>query len=183
MRVRTRRLHITGASGSGTTTLGRALADALAIPHHDTDDYYFLPTSPPFQEKRPVEDRLRLMQEVFLDRDSWVLSGSIHDWSGPIEERFDLVVYLWVPGDLRVERLRERETLRFGLDAVSPGGWRHEETEWFLEWASHYDDGTREGRSRPRHEAWLAGLTCPVLRLNGEERTESLVRQALAALG
>jgi adenylate kinase family enzyme len=31
------RIHIVGASGSGATSLGRALADALALPHHDTE--------------------------------------------------------------------------------------------------------------------------------------------------
>ena len=33
------RLHTLGASGSGTTTLGRALAERLQCPHFDTDDY------------------------------------------------------------------------------------------------------------------------------------------------
>jgi adenylate kinase family enzyme len=28
------RIHIMGASGAGVTSLGRALADAIAIPHH-----------------------------------------------------------------------------------------------------------------------------------------------------
>ena len=42
--MRTRRIHIVGASGAGVTTLGRAVADALAIPHHDTDDFFWLPT-------------------------------------------------------------------------------------------------------------------------------------------
>jgi adenylate kinase family enzyme len=37
--IKYRRIHIMGASGAGVTSLGRALADALAIPHHDTDDY------------------------------------------------------------------------------------------------------------------------------------------------
>jgi ABC-type dipeptide/oligopeptide/nickel transport system ATPase subunit len=37
------RIHLMGASGTGVTTLGRALADALAIPHHDTDDYFWQP--------------------------------------------------------------------------------------------------------------------------------------------
>ena len=35
-----------GASGAGVSTLGRALAGALALPHHDTDDYFWLPTIP-----------------------------------------------------------------------------------------------------------------------------------------
>jgi shikimate kinase len=37
--VRQLRIHVTGASGAGVTTLGRALADALALPRHDIDDY------------------------------------------------------------------------------------------------------------------------------------------------
>ena len=50
------------------TSLGRALADALAIAHHDTDDYFWRPTNPPYREMREVADRLRLMREVFLER-------------------------------------------------------------------------------------------------------------------
>jgi len=43
------RIHIMGASSSGATSLGRALAEALAIPHHDTDDYLWQPTTPPYR--------------------------------------------------------------------------------------------------------------------------------------
>ena len=71
---------VTGASGSGTTTLGRALATDWAVPHADVDDYFWLPTSPAYVEKRPAEDRLRLMEEVFLGRDAWVLTGSVMGW-------------------------------------------------------------------------------------------------------
>ena len=39
------RIHILGASGSGTTTLGRALAERLQCRHFDTDDYFWLPTT------------------------------------------------------------------------------------------------------------------------------------------
>ena len=35
--MKTRRILIIGASGAGVTSLGRALADALALSHHDTD--------------------------------------------------------------------------------------------------------------------------------------------------
>ena len=43
-----RRIHILGASGSGTTALGQALAEHLRCPHFDTDDYFWLPTDPPY---------------------------------------------------------------------------------------------------------------------------------------
>ena len=61
--MKSRRIHMTGASGSGVTSLGRALGAALALPHHDTDDYLWAPTTPPYRELRPAADRLRLMRE------------------------------------------------------------------------------------------------------------------------
>jgi len=176
------RIHIMGASGSGVTTLGRALADALAIPHHDTDDYFWRPTALPYRETRPVADRLRLMEEMFLGGPGWVLSGSLEGWGDPIIPLLDLVVFLTVPTDVRLKRLRDREARHFGTDAVSPGGWRHVETEEFIDWASHYDDGTREGRSLPRHEAWLETVTCPVLRADGNRATATLLEEIAGTL-
>jgi adenylate kinase family enzyme len=180
--MKPRRIHVTGASGSGATTLGRALADALALPHHDVDDYFWLPTVPPYRAKRAITDRLRLMGEMFLDRADWVLSGSLDGWGGPVVPLFDLVVFLRVPTDIRLVRLRAREARHFGADAVEPGGWRHAETEEFIDWASHYDDGSREGRNLVRHEAWLATIACLVLRLDGRRPTPDLVREVMAAI-
>lgn len=171
----TSRIHITGASGSGTTTTGRALAQALGVPHHDTDDYYWLPTSPPYVDKRPITDRLRLMQEMFVPRDGWVLSGSLSDWADPLMSSFDLVVFLTVPTPVRLARLREREARRYGVAALQPGGARYVVTTDFIDWASHYDEPDFSSRSRSRHEAWLARLPCPVLRLDGEQPTATLV--------
>jgi len=177
------RIHIVGASGSGVTTLGRALADTLAIPHHDTDDYFWQPTVPPYQEKRERADRLRLMQEVFLPRADWILSGSLEGWGDDIIPCFDLVIFVSTPSEIRLQRLRAREATHFGSDAVAPGGWRHRDTEDFIEWASHYEDGDREGRSLAKHEAWLAALPCPFLRLDGSRPSAELVGACLAALG
>ena len=95
--MKTCRVHITGASGAGVTSLGRALADALSISHHDTDDYFWRPTNPPYLEIREVADRVRLMKEMFLDRSDWVLSGSLDGWGDPIIPSLDSVVFLYVP--------------------------------------------------------------------------------------
>src|ERR1700733_11975500 len=103
--MKTCRVHIMGASGAGVTSLGRALADALAVPHHDTDDYFWRPTTPPYREQREIAERLRLMREIFLPRADWVLSGSLEGWGDPIVAHFDLVVFLTTPKGLRVQRL------------------------------------------------------------------------------
>ena len=106
--MQTRRIHIVGASGAGVTTLGRAVADALAIPHHDTDGFYWLPTDPPYSQTRDIADRLRLMHEMFIARPDWVLSGSLDEWGGPVLALFDLVAFLYVPTEIRLHRLRDR---------------------------------------------------------------------------
>jgi adenylate kinase family enzyme len=176
------RIHIMGASGAGVTSLGRALAGALAIPHHDTDDYFWQPTTPPYQKMRERADRLRLMHEVFLPRAEWVLTGSLAGWGDTIIPAFDLVVFLATPREIRLQRLRRREATRYGADAVAPGGWRHNETEEFIEWASHYEDGDRASRSLAKHQAWLAALPCPVLRLDGSRPLPMLVAEVALAI-
>src|ERR1700721_3589303 len=123
--MNTRRIHVIGASGSGVTTLGRALADALALPPHDTADYFWRPTVPPYRELRPVPDRVRLMREVFLPRADWVLSGGLGPWGDALIPLLDLVVFLRVPTEVRLARLHDREARHFGAGAGAPGGWRH----------------------------------------------------------
>ena len=171
-----------GASGAGVTSLGRALADALAIPHHDTDDYFWMPTAPPYREMREVPERLRLMRKMFLDGPYWVLSGSLDGWGDPIIPYIDLVAFMYVPTEVRLARLRAREMRRYGSDAVAAGGAMHRDVEEFIEWASHYDDGSRDGRNLARHQAWLAKLRCPVLRLDGTRLMQELVNEICRAV-
>jgi adenylate kinase family enzyme len=174
--MKTARIHITGASGAGVTTLGRQLAIRLACPHHDTDDYYWLPTTPPFREKRGAADRLRLIDEMFAGRPTWILSGSLDGWGDPLIPMFDLVVFLYTTAEIRLERLMTREELRYRPDRPSAA------SDEFLEWASHYDDGSRPGRSLARHEAWLSRLPCQVLRLDGALPTAVLVEEIVRKL-
>jgi adenylate kinase family enzyme len=69
------RIHILGASGSGTTTLGRALAERLQCPHFDTDDYFWLPTDPPFTHQRERTQRQRLLMDDLTAHDSGLYQG------------------------------------------------------------------------------------------------------------
>ncbi|WP_112324133.1 AAA family ATPase [Oceanibium sediminis] len=177
-----RRIHITGASGSGTTTLGRALANQLGLSHFDTDDVYWRPTALPFREKRPEAERLALLDALLGQRRAFVLSGSISGWGGPIEERFDLAVLLRVATPIRLERLRAREELRHGAAAIGAGGWRESPLVAFLDWAARYDDPDFTGRSLSGHQAWLAGLDCPVLTLDGTRPVAELIASVRGAL-
>jgi adenylate kinase family enzyme len=155
-----RRIHITGAAGAGVTSLGCALADRLDAVHLDTDDFYWLPTAPPFRLKREVTERLALLQAAFANAERWVLSGSCDSWIGSLVESFDLVVFVVAPTSLRLARLRHRERARFGEAALAPGGAMHDQHRAFLNWAAAYDTGAAAGRNRQRHELWLSQRGC-----------------------
>jgi hypothetical protein len=77
-----------------------------------------------------------------------------------------------------MERLRQRERARFG-DALLPGGAMHRTHREFIDWAAQYEQGTQLGRSRPRHERWLAGIGTPVLRLDSTRPPDDLVAAIL----
>jgi adenylate kinase family enzyme len=177
-------IHITGASGAGTSTLGRALAARLGAAHLDTDDFYWLPVKPAYIVKRPAVERLRLLGDAFKGAGpkGWVLSGSIGDWGAPLIPLFRLVVFLRTPTGIRIARLRAREAKQFGAGAIAPGGSRHREHETFITWSADYDAGMAAGRNLVRHEAWLAKLPCPVLRLDGSEDVDLLTGEVIEAI-
>jgi hypothetical protein len=110
------------------------------------------------------------------------VSGSLAGWGDALIPAFDLVVFLVTPREIRLQRLRAREATRYGADAVVPGGWRHKETEEFIEWASHDEDGDRASRNLAKHQLWLAALPCPVLRLDGSRPLPELVAELSGAI-
>ena len=172
------RIHIVGASGSGTTTLGEALAHRIGGAHLDTDAYFWMATDPPFTTRRPVEERLQLLG-VDLDRHvSWMLTGSLIGWGDVLIPRFDLVVFLYVPPDVRMARIVERERQRYG-SAIDPGGPMHAASKEFIAWAASYDDPAFAGRSLARHRAWIEGLPCPVVEIAGTPTVEESVARVL----
>lgn len=163
------RLHVMGASGSGTTTLARALADHWAVPHADADDYFWVPTDPPYVEKRPESERLTLMSRVFVPREAWVLSGSMLGWGEAVVAECDAIVFLTLDPEERLRRLEAREGVRRGGRHFDPIAW-----EAFLDWARGYDDPVFEGRSLVAHEKWLADRDQPVLRVDSAVNRERL---------
>ncbi len=170
-----------GACGTGTSTLARALASRLDSQAFDTDDFFWQPTDPPFRVRRPVPERLRLMEAMFVPRPDWVLSGSFTGWGEPVVPRITHVVFLTMAPGPRLARLRARERRRWGA-AIAPGGPMEAQHRGFLDWAMSYEDDTFTGRTRKAHEAWLARLACPVIRLDGGRPIAELVEAALAAI-
>ncbi len=111
----------------------------------------------------------------------WVFSGSALQWATPIEPFYDLVVFLWLDPAVRMQRLRRREAARYGK-RIEAGGDMAAAGVDFLNWAEAYDVAGPEQRSLIGHEAWLASLKVPVLRLDSSVPLEDLVFAVLSRL-
>ena len=174
-------IHIFGASGSGTSTLGRALAEKTGFRFMDTDDYYWLPAEPMYTLKRPIPERLALMARDLDECSDAVLSGSLAGWGDPLIPRFTLAVRLNTPTPVRMERLQQREYARYGR-RILPGGDLYEQSQAFLAWAAQYDDGLPPLRSRALHDLWQQKLSYPLLTLDGTLPLDELAEAVLQKL-
>lgn len=102
-------IHIYGASDSGTSTLGKKICEKLGYKFMDTDDYFWMPTNPPYTVKREKEERIRLMREDIKSADHVVISGSLVDWGDELIPLFTLVIRMETDMAVRIDRLKKRE--------------------------------------------------------------------------
>lgn len=175
-----RKIHILGAAGSGVTTLGRALSEALNVQLLDTDDFYWRQTPVPFSEKTTVPERLFTMREACAGKD-WIISGSLMGWGEELVEEADLLLFVYTPTAQRMKRLREREIARYG-DRIREGGDMYLTHECFMGWASRYDNPRFAGRSRRNHMKWIKKMGLPVAHLDGRMSVHQLTRHALTVM-
>ncbi len=157
------RIHIMGAPGAGVSTFGLQLANKLGYAHLDTDDFYwFTQDDLPYKRKRNPDHRRRELSTALDQTERWVLSGSLCGWGDVFVPRFQKVYYLTAPVEVRLNRIRARETARYGPERIAPGGDLHIVFEKFLDWAARYDEPSDNIRSKDRELDWLAHLQCPV---------------------
>ena len=174
-------IHIYGASGSGTSTLGRKISEELGYKFMDTDDYFWLPTNPQYTTKRSKEERLALMKKDIYEADNVVISGSLTDWGDELIPLFTLAVRLVTDTETRIDRLKRREKQKFG-ERIMPGGDMYTNHMEFLDWAGKYDTGSVNMRSKAKHDEWQKLLLCRQIVLNGADALEENFKKVQAEI-
>ena len=172
-------IHIYGASGSGTSTMGRLISEKLGYFFMDTDNYYWEATDPPYQIKRNVLDRIALMKNDIAQHDKIVISGSLADWGDELIPLFTLAIRIETDTAIRIDRLKKREREHFG-SRIDMGGDMYEHHKEFLDWAALYDTGNLDMRSKAKHDEWEKQLQCPIILLDGSlpiEKNFETIRQ------
>lgn len=172
-------IHIYGASGSGTSTIGKFICDKSGYFFMDTDDYFWEATNPPYQIKRNVSDRIALMRRDIARYDKVVISGSLVDWGDALIPLFTLAIRVETDTAIRLDRLKKREREHFG-SRIDVGGDMYEQHREFIDWAASYDDGDLNMRSKSKHDEWQKLLQCQIILLDGSlpvEKNFEIIQQ------
>jgi len=159
-------IHIYGASGSGTSSLGKYISKKLGYFFMDTDDYFWELTNHPFTIKRDISTRIKLMKEDIERYGNVVISGSLVDWGDELIPLFTLAIRVETDTNIRLERLKIREQEKFG-SRINIGGDMYDQHIKFINWAASYDDGGIDMRSKAKHDDWQKQLVCPLILVDG----------------
>ena len=154
------RIIICGLNGAGKSTLGRALAGQLHYEFRDIEDYYFPKTDDKYEYsvQRTEEEVAVLLLKDLKENDDVVLASVRGNYSEQIEKLFDMAVYIDIPKEIRMARVRKRSNDKFG-NRMLPGGDLYESEERFFKMV--------EARSDDHAKGWLKDLTCPVISIDG----------------
>jgi len=162
-----------GASGAGSTTLGKTIAQRLDFQHLDIDDYLWCwNTKIPFTVVRPRKERTEHLMDDIKKHPNFVISGTIFDDRKLFENLFDLAVFISTPREICAERVYVRELARWG-ERVLPGGDMYKSTRFhgdfndYIVNAQKYETADISKFGLLLHKQWIAELPCPVLHLDG----------------
>ena len=170
-------IAIVGGNGSGKTTLGEMLANTLGYKHLDVEDYYFGNRSSSFSNPRSKEEVQQLLLEDMHLFPNFVFSSVGGDMGDEINKRYDLVIYINAPLDIRINRVKARSIEKYG-DRVLLGGDMYESEQAFFHYVAM--------RSLDKLDQWLNSINCPVLYLDGTDPLEinvAHIKQYIASLG
>ncbi|MDR0948105.1 MAG: hypothetical protein LBM69_01150 [Lachnospiraceae bacterium] len=163
-------IRLFGLNGSGKSTVGAALAERLGYKHMDIEDYVFEPSDVTYANPRSHEECIRLMLADVEKYPKFVFSAVGGNFGEEITSRFALAVWLDVPHNVRMERIRQRTFNKFG-DRILEGGDLYEQEQKFFDFVAN--------RSLSSVEQFANTLTCPVMKVDGTKAVHEIVDEIL----
>lgn len=110
------------------------------------------------------------------------MGGSIIHWEDNLFPYFDLIIFLYLPNEISIERLKKREFERYA-DNIYTDPKRAKQYNNFISWATDYDHNTGlANRTLNAHETWLAQTKSPILKIIGNQTLEQKLKLILEEL-
>lgn len=156
---------VCGLNGAGKSTLGKALAKELNFYFIDIEDLFFPKTDPDYiyASPRTQEEVEKLLLSEVKGHENFVFASVKGDYGEAVYPYFQYAVLIYVPKDVRIQRVKNRSFQKFGNRMLS-GGDLYEQEERFFDLV----------KSRPEDtvEKWLQHLSCSVIRVDGTKPIE-----------
>ncbi len=176
-------IALLGLNGSGKSTLAHAISQQLNFYEMDIEDYYFpeqkesrlkalegdssektlLPDILPFSSSLTKSDVESLLLKDILMHPHFVLAGVTMNWREEILSRVRIAFLIKTPLEIRLQRIQDREIMRFG-SRVLPGGDMYDQQCEFRRIVAEKDSEI----------VYLSAerLSCPVIKLDGTRSVE-----------
>src|SRR5262245_15773494 len=139
-------ISVVGNSGSGKTTIARAIADALDVPHLELDSVFHQPDWQPLNA-----DEFRRIVSDFTTAEAWVVDGNYGAVRDIVWDRADTVIWVDPPRYRVMRQLIARTLRRMATKEELWNGnrerWRYlfrpEESVILYAWMSHSKNRAR----------------------------------------
>ena len=153
---------VCGLNGSGKSTLGKALADKLKYRFIDNENLFFNreKETDPFENPLPKSEAIKRLEKEIDEHGDFIFASVKGDYGEKAVSLYEYVVYIKVPKNIRMERIRNRSFRKFG-NRMLLGGDLYEKEESFFKMS--------EEREESYVENWLNTLNCPIITLDGEK--------------
>jgi len=172
---------IFGASGAGSTTLGKELAKRLDFQYLDIDDYLWRwDTAIPFTITCSQEERANSLMSDIKKYPNFVLAGTIFSDRHLFHPLLDMAVFISAPVEVCAERVRKREHARWGNRVLLGGDMYkatrfHGDDEDYIANAERYETADVSKFGRKMHEKWIEEMPCPVIRVDGMKGVDEYI--------
>lgn len=166
------RIQIIGGSGTGKSTLGEWMARHENIHWIDTDHYLWKDRT--FTEKRPIAERYALYRSDIEQHRHYIVSGSVFSWNPDGFADRELLVFLRLNEDMRMERLIQREQVRYPDFTGS---------NEFLDWCRTYLTATDPAMigTLAEHRLQMEQSVSPVIQVDAALPTDVIYRHIKSA--
>ena len=156
---------VCGLNGSGKSTLGKALADKLKYRFIDNENLFFNreKETDPFENPLSKIEAIKRLEKEIDEHGDFIFASVKGDYGEKAVSLYEYAVYIKVPKNIRMERIRNRSFKKFGSRMLA-GGDLYEKEEAFFKMAEEREEGYVEN--------WLSTLTCPVITVDGRKTTE-----------